>query len=313
MPACITHQLFAERVARLCAQRGFPVYDRDMLALGSQGPDVFFFHRAFPWQRGARGFAAGQAMHKGSPATLLTALRESMHRETVAPDQVKGYMQGFLCHYALDRKVHPFVLYWQEELRRQQPRYGQTPSQYHFRIESALDTRTLRRDTGRRIQDYSLTALVPQDREGRYAAFARLYLPVFRAYLHQPEITMERLMQAPGDMREAMFWMTDRHGCRRALLRGGELLLGKGPLGTSLLRPAGTDDWDYANEAHREWHNPHDPTRRSTAGFDELFEEAAAEAVTMIAGFFAGDDMMDITGDRGFSSDLPGVYDNKER
>lgn len=312
MPACITHQLFAERVARLCEQRGIPVYDRDMLALGSQGPDVFFFHRAFPWQKGARGFAAGQAMHHSSPAALLTALRESMIKETIAPDAVKGYMQGFLCHYALDRKVHPFVLYWQDELRRQQPAYGKTPSQYHFRIESALDTRTLRRDTGRQIGDYSLTALVPRDKEGRYAAFGRLYLPVFREFLHHTGITLERLIQAPGDMRQAMFWMTDKRGCRRTLLRGGEILLGKGPLGTSLLRPARIDDWDYANEMHREWHNPYDATRRSTASVDELFEDAAEEAVSLIVGFFEGADMMEITEDRGFSSDLSGVYENKE-
>ena len=315
MPACITHYLFARRVLALCEQRQIPVFDRDMAMIGAQGPDVFFFHRAFPWQIGAQGFGAGQAMHRGSAAALMAAFRNSVHAETVAPALVKGYMQGFLCHYALDRTAHPFVLYWQQELRRQQPHYGKQDHQYHFRIESALDTWLLQRETGRTIRDFSLTTLIPPDRDGRYAAFARLYRPLYRDLLHQPGVSLARLEQAPGDMRQALFWMTDRRGWRRTVLRGAEALLRQGPLGTSLLRPVDTADWDYANEAHRPWHNPYQPQITMTDSFYDLCQQAAAEAVDMIAAFLGGlqeDTPQDVTGDRGFSSNVSGLYENKE-
>lgn len=315
MPACIAHMLFARRVLGLCEACGVPVYDRDLALIGAQGPDVFFFHRAFPWQPGKRGFQAGLDMHRGSPRRLMEAFWDSARRETLHPDYVRGYMQGFLCHYALDRTAHPFILYWQEQLRREQPGYGKTDSQYHFRIESALDTLTLRRETGREVTDFRLTSLIPPDREGRYAAMGRLYQPLYRELLRRPA-TVEQIAQAPGDMRQALFWMTDRHGARRLALRGAETLLHTGPLATSLLRPQRADDWDYANEAHRPWHNPCAPAMRETTSFYDLYEQAAWEAVEMIAAFLdaleTGDSLPDITGDRGFASNRCGEYENKE-
>lgn len=317
MPACITHYVFAQRVLRICERRGIPTYDRDLALIGSQGPDLFFFHRALPWQKGERGFAAGQAMHRGSPAKLMEAFARSVKRETLHPEYAKGYMQGFLCHYALDRAAHPFVLYWQERLRQEQPRYGKTDVQYHFRIESALDTLMLRRETGRLIQDFRLDTLIPPDRDGRWAAIGRLYLPLYRELLHQPEMTAEQIALAPGDMREALWWMTDRRGIRAGAIRVAETLLHKGPLGTSLLRPRSADDWDYANEAHKRWHNPYGPSLTSTDSFYDIYHWAALEAADLIAAFLDAlkqEDrpMAQITGDRGFSSNLCGIYPNKD-
>lgn len=305
MPACITHNLFAKEVGRLCRKQGIPTHDPAMMALGSQGPDVFFFHRAFPWQRGERGFKAGIAMHHASPAKLLSVLYHRAVAETVDPDLMRGYVNGFLCHYVLDRMAHPFVLYWQEELQKQRPQYGHTPSQYHFCIESALDTRTLRRQMGRLISDYDLTSLVPVDDGRRYDAFARLYLPVFGQVLGQWDVTPERLKQAPGDMWEAMFWMTDRYGSRQAILRAGERLFSTGAIATSLLRPLRIDDWDYANESHASWHPPTRPEETTTASFDDLWDAAAKDAVAMIDGFWQTDGsetaMAELTGNIDFS------------
>ncbi len=306
MPACIAHKLFADEVANRCRAKGISVYDERMLAIGSQGPDIFFFHRAFPWQPGKMGFSIGQAMHNTSPAKLFEALRKNMKQETVAPDLVKGYLQGFLCHYALDRVAHPFVLYWQGELQKEQPGYGCNPSQYHFRIESALDAMALERLTGRLTKRFSLTSLVQTDEE-RNAAFARLMAPVMEAYATHP-VPLEKLSKAPGDMRQALFWLTNKHGVKYGVLRCGEAILRKGHIATSLMRPVRIDSWDYANTAHREWHNPYDSTLTSTASFWELFDHAADQAVELITGFFGGEELMNLTRDRGFSSGLMGEY-----
>ncbi|MGI6265078.1 MAG: hypothetical protein ACOYJY_06410 [Acutalibacteraceae bacterium] len=288
MPAVIAHALFARQVLSRCERRGVPVYDRDMALIGAQGPDVFFFHRAFPWEIGKMNFHAGQELHHRHPAAVTDALRQSVRRETVAPDFARGYLQGFLCHYALDRTAHPFILAWQKRLRRDRPGYARSDSAYHFCLESALDTLSLRRFTGRRIGDFSLTGLIPPDRQGRYAAFARLYRPVFWQILDRP-VSERYLALAPGDMRQALFWMTDKRGCRAAVLRGGQRLLGTGAVATSLLRPQTADDWDYANLSHRRWQDPFDPTHTHTADFFALWEKAADEAIELIAALLETD------------------------
>ena len=115
-------------------------------------------------------------------------------------------------------------------------------------------------------------------------------------------------------MRRVLRLMTDRSGLRRRwILRPVEAVSGRAHFASALLRPADTSDWDYANEAHRPWHNPDDPALTSTDSFFDLYELAAAEAEDMITAFRAalptGQPMIEITQDRGFSSDLPGRYD----
>ncbi len=79
------------------------------------------------------------------------------------------------------------------------------------------------------------------------------------------------------------------------------------------MRPADTGDWDYANESHARWVNPFDEAYESTDSFFELYDLAACEATDMILAFLDalpdGASMADITQDRGFASDLPGVYE----
>ena len=52
MPAYCTHYIFAcELLPALTELAGFDL-NRDAVMLGTQGPDVFFFHRIAPWMPG---------------------------------------------------------------------------------------------------------------------------------------------------------------------------------------------------------------------------------------------------------------------
>ena len=317
MPAMVAHYLFAQRVFSNLHKIGIPVTDRAAANIGAQGPDIFFFHRVLPWQLGTSYVREGQRMHKISPARLFDAFRSMINRQTDAQkhDVMLSYVEGFFCHYALDRAAHPFILYWQEHLREEQPRYGTTDSQYHFRIESALETMTLRRETGRLMRDFSLTTVLPTDRQTDFLTIGRLYQPVFAALLGSADATAEHIALAPGDMRQALLFMTDKSMIRQRLIHPLERLVRKGHIGTSLLRPLDTGDWDYANEAHRLWTNPFDDAYSSNDSFFDIYELAAAEATDMITAFLeglsSGTSMVAITQDRGFSSDLPGIYEIK--
>ena len=317
MPAMVTHYLFERRVAAILKKEGHPVADRELAEIGAQGPDIFFFHRVMPWQRGVSHVPEGKKLHKISPARLFEGFREVINR-TEEPDRTRmiGYVQGFFCHYALDRAAHPFVLYWQDRLAKEQPDYGTTPNQYHFRIESALDTLTLRRETGRLMKDFNLTTVLPPDTDGRQIVVGRLFKPLFDHLLGTVDAQVKNISLAPADMRQALFFMTDRAMLRqKLLLRPVERLSRHGHFASSLMRPLDTGDWDYGNEAHREWHNPFDASYTSRDSFADLYDLAAAEAADMIRAFVQalpeGISMREITQDRGFSSDLPGIYEIK--
>ena len=313
MPALITHYQFALRVLARLKQAGKPPADRDAFLLGAQGPDLFFFHRVLPWEPGKSFAREGSKMHKLSPARIFAAFRAEIDRAK-EPERrlLLSYVEGFFCHYALDRTAHPFVLYWQSALRKEQPDYGVSDHTYHFRIESALDTLVLRRETGRLIRDFKLTGVLPKERAEVSAAIGRLYCPLFADWFGI-ETTSAHLAHAPADMRRILALMTDRRHLRQKLvIRPIEVIGRHGHFASSLLRPENAADWDYANEAHRLWENPADPGLKSRDSFYELYALAAAEAEDMILAFLEAPadrvTMEGITQDRGFASDLPGIY-----
>lgn len=313
MPAMVSHTHFALRVFAKLKKAGITVADRDTAMIGAQGPDIFFFHRKFPWMRGDSLAAIGSCLHRHSPARLFEGFRHVLDEHEGDPERAAmlGYVEGFFCHYALDRAAHPYILWAQQTLQREQPAYGIKPNQYHYRIESALDTMVLRRDTGRLISQLSLPELMPADNGTAYRAVGTLYADLLD-HLMGKKLSTAVLAQPAADMRQALYFMNDRYLVRRKALRTVESLWGKGAFATSLLRPADTADWDYANQAHAQWENPFDPRYTSSQSFFDLYDEAVDEAVDMIAAFLAalsdGGSMQDITQDRGFSSDLPGIY-----
>lgn len=315
MPAATAHYLFALRVFSKLKKAGCPVADRDMALIGAQGPDIFFFHRVMPWQRGESYAAVGLRLHHMSPARLFEGFR--MVYNTHPSPEALGYVQGMFCHYALDRAVHPYVGWAQRELQTQQPAYARRPNFYHHRVESALDTLTLRRETGRSMAGYDLSAALPPDRGGHDAAVGALYRELLFLLFGQT-VSESSAAKAPEDMRRVLKMLNDPSALReRLLLRPAEKLSGRGRFVTPLLRPRDTSDWDYANARHAPWSNPFDPKQVGAYSYYDLFDEAADEAADMVLQFAASlpsrRPMQEITQDRGFYSDLPGVYDSEPK
>ena len=319
MPSLVTHHLFAARVLAKLKKNGIQVNQPDAAYIGAQGPDIFFFHRALPWQLGDSLTMVGSRLHRSSPARLLECFRAALNTEaTQNPneyDTMLSYCIGFFCHYAIDRTAHPYVIWAQSLLKQQEPAYGTSSKEYHYRIESALDTILLRRETGRLMSGFFLPNALPKDKNNLYFTIGRFYqMVLLRMYgLH---FTADNLALAPGDMRHTLHFLNDPSTLRQKLiLRSYEKVFNKGHQATSLLRPAETDDWDYANKAHAEWRNPFDTKYSSTDSFFDLYEYAASEAADMITEFLhalpCGKSMQEITQDRGFSSDLPGVYEER--
>ena len=110
MPAMITHYLFAQRVFAKCRQAGIPVVHPDAALIGAQGPDIFFFHRVMPWQRGVSYARQGSLLHKRSPARLFEAFREVLNRESGQRDQMPGICGGLFLPLCLGSQRSPLRL-----------------------------------------------------------------------------------------------------------------------------------------------------------------------------------------------------------
>lgn len=137
MPACYTHIRTARNAA---IHADLAIFNRKAFYLGTCGPDLFFYYRA--WNR--HPFpdlpALGRRLKKEQcGAFILSLLR---HAQSAAQ---KGYVLGFLCHYATDTVTHPYVHF----LTQSRQLYAHTPCG-HKKYETALDSFLYEKDTGKR-------------------------------------------------------------------------------------------------------------------------------------------------------------------
>jgi len=293
MPAMIAHHQIGRRV--LAETEDLGTIDRAAFLLGTQGPDILYFFRAYPWLIGENGLPYGNALHEASPSALMDALWHAVQQ--MPPEDrpiAESYALGFLCHYAVDRTVHPFVCAMQERMMKEDPSYATDSNPYHYRIESALDTILYTRETEKNVRRFSLVSLVPPQSDRQDAVIGRVMALLIRHVLHKPTDGM-RLSLLRADMRHSMWWMTDHTGFKKMALRTMEILLRKDAWYSSLVRTPHVAWYDFANTRHEAWGNG------DTADLFELCDRSVALTQDLIRRWRLGEPGMVLTGNIDFS------------
>ncbi len=158
MPAFATHCVFALELAEELQKTADIKLNKSALLIGAQGPDIFFFHRALPWQSGKTLRKVGSAMHRADPALLFDKLYE--YCETAENKSVaKSYAFGFILHYSLDRICHPFVYFLQNRITQRNEK--ENPHCAHNTVEYSLDSLMISRYFGeKRPKGFDTAALL---------------------------------------------------------------------------------------------------------------------------------------------------------
>ncbi len=156
MPALYAHLRFGEQVLQTLPDnlqsilREYP----QAFALGTQGPDILFYHHPMK-KNEIRKY--GTALHALSAREVFTSAGE---KYSEADKPYTAYLCGFLCHFTLDLFCHPFI-------------DGSTSDALsHGKIESEFDKFLLRKD-GRDIRGYN-TATPIQDENGACESASKL-------------------------------------------------------------------------------------------------------------------------------------------
>lgn len=235
---------------------------------GLQGPDPLFF-------LSATGPAGGR-MHRGAPEGMTAAMLRQLLTLPEGPARrtAAAWMAGFLCHYALDRTVHPYVLSQTEGMALRMP--GARGNACHYQVETDMDIDLLllagqrmgQLDPGRGM------ALMPWQKEiiaGMLEAGAAEKGTVL------PRTVIRRSMENMAAAQQLIF-----RGGRPVwgLARGLETVLGKRGQYTGHIK-ARRPRWDSLNLGRAGWMDPwRGETRRETV--PELLGQAAEELLPML-------------------------------
>ena len=285
MPAYCTHYIFAcELLPALTELAGFDL-NRDAVMLGTQGPDVFFFHRIAPWMPGRSQRKIGSRLHRAKPGDILDAMAEYCTRCSTEKDIARSYAYGFILHYALDRQCHPFVYAKQQELADSGSPLHK--SALHNIVEMSMDAVLLHEKLHMddpRCFDTAVT--VPDDPAVLDEVARLLSFTVYRVL--GKRLQPQDARRALTDTKAMQRLLRDANGSKARIVGGIETILspftGNFRL-TSMLRPKDLEKAKkYGNIENRNWRSPYAPGVRTESFFD-LYRLAKAPAQEMIRGF----------------------------
>lgn len=305
MPAIMTHDFFGQDAygPALQAVGLYTPDERDAFLLGNQGPDPLFYLRVIP--PFAEFAHLGATMHHVPPSTVLLALRQGVDE---LPEQSKpvgrAYLAGFVCHYLLDRAMHPLVYFWERGLcSAGVDGLDETDSGIvHAEIERDLDEMVLYAKRNQTVAVYHPFEEVLRGRDEMLYVVGDVYYRTMAEAIGEDEPTLNRVFPLAVDcfrIVQRLFWSPNQG---KAGLLGkveGPILHNRYSLARAMshrARAEATSDFD--NREHRPWRDPfgadvrtdsfwdiYDAALEQVAGAIEVvlsdsFDEAAARALT---------------------------------
>lgn len=304
MPGIITHYCCAERVLKMLEGSDINIH-RDSFIWGAQGPDVFFFHRFFPWDKGVKLMEYGTRLHDESPVLLFEVMRNYMKTKPALYDETLSYELGMMCHYALDRRAHPFVNAGVEAMQES----GEFPKTFncHGQIETSLDIIMLRSELGITPVDFDLRTASPKNDDTR--TVMELFYKYVLRYRFGVDADAKAISQLYPDTIRMFGLLNNRLLIKKPIIEFGEKLAGrKGSISVQLRGITEGDDYDYANIEKLPWANPQKKSEERNDSFFEIFESACDDSVKLIKGYIEALDsdmtMDELTDNLSFSHGL---------
>lgn len=277
----VSHHVFGAQalqsfpVTALHAARQYPVCFR----WGCQGPDPLFFRSI---ALGSPLHKLGNRMHSEKTDELFFALSRAVQCLTGQAHLIaSAYFYGFLCHYALDSEIHPYVYCRQEQLRAADPQLN--ASAVHCQIESDIDYLLHEQtygETPTHFEPDSYYRLQPTEK----AILAAVLHAVLRRVYHA-DVPLGELRGSFDDMLAWQRFLFSNHPALYRSAQRIEQIAGRGAILTAHMKQA-RPTWDCLNEGHEPWRNLWHPGEVRTDSVAELFDQAQVRACAL-AGRYA--------------------------
>ena len=293
MPAILTHDFFGRDAADgVSSQVNLMSKDaHDAFMLGNQGPDPLFYLVIEP--RISKQSRVGNLMHHARPAKLLSSLKDALSMLTSAERPVgEAYAAGFLCHYLLDRSMHPLVYANQfsitdagiENLDRSDG------SIVHAEIERELDEMVLFEKRHETVATYRPYREVLHASDGVLAIIDKLYF-YMNLWTYSRTLEMDTYSRAVKSFRllQRAFWSpSGRLSSSLAVVDRAVSHTRYSLVKAMSHRVRASAEAEFANQDHNPWTNPF-TDETTTDSFWDLYEEALDQVFDSMALFFSNE------------------------
>lgn len=264
MPADYTHYIFADKLIKKDYKK--------IATLASQGPDIFFFYglALIPRKKGKEVRHFGHLLHNINPLNVYSYLIDySLKQDKKTQNILLSFTKGFIYHYTLDRKIHPFVL---DKTDYNNPNKKKKKiSIEHQYLETSIDT-LLEEIEGYKLEPNSMYDIPIEQVTLVSVMLSNMAKEVFNV----DYIKDDTYLKAFKDYRKIKKILYSKRGKKKKIF---DIFFKNTPLGSMSHPLKVKDDYkDALNKKREIWINPNDKKKRTDTVL-ELFENAKFDAL----------------------------------
>lgn len=299
MPAFSTHYIFAKEMLAAVKEISDFEINEEAFFYGAQGPDIFFFHRVFPWMIGKPLRKTGSLLHRSKPSDIFESMRKYCIKSSKKSIAL-SYVCGFILHYALDRNCHPYVYFLENKITEKNRLTN--PHTAHNIVEFSMDSYLLNKRMGIKNPEKFDTAQTLGGSDDVIREIGKL-LSYTVGKVTQTKITPHQAETALRDLKYIQKLTLDKYGVKRFFLTILETLLApfsKNFKFTAMMRPRDLEkSKKYGNIDNKIWQSPFNDGKRNES-FEELFELSKKDAKRMLCAFNSGENCKTFTDNLSF-------------
>ena len=267
-----THILVADKILENLDDdlKGSLKDHKNVFFLGAQGPDIFFYHRIFPWYKKSKLKRIGDQVHSEkvndffmSGLKHIESMPASDHKRIL-----KAYFLGFMTHYAVDIHTHPYIFYYSGH------EGGYNHKYYEVFLDTCMAYKTdfVYAPTHRKIKTNKKEKII----------IGNFLSSVLREVFALEDVSKD-ISQALGDMTLVLAMLYDRRHIKRPLLNKiDDMTQSKGKIKTAVFPMKLEDTIDYLNNEHDQWFHPCKPHNPSRASFEDLLDQSVEYGVNLL-------------------------------
>lgn len=279
IPNVVTHGLMAldvyNKLKSSSVQSAIKKYPKSYL-LGSNGPDILFYYKVFPWQNqdeNKRVSKFGNRVHSEHINDFYSYALDFIHRveDPVRKEILISYIAGHLMHWSLDAIAHPFVFYRSGEIANE-------TKYWHYRYESMIDSLMVTYYKRRQLSDLKAKRFVDvssQERRIIASFYQRVLDDVFDINVESKVID-----SAIVSFKQILNFLYDPHNISTKLIQKMEKEAWA--FSSHVVNSRIDAEYDVLNLKKEVWSNPTDIKETSKLSFIELYETSVEVGVKLI-------------------------------
>lgn len=267
------HSRLAEDVIRELDQET----NEQIVFLGAQGPDPLSYHVLHKSRAQYRSYA--NAMHATNTRDLLRNLvHYTKQHQTI---ETYSFLIGFLCHYALDVTMHPYVFYHSGVWNPNKPETRKYRG-LHLRFERSMDAKLIEQETNKKARLFQMRAKYIPVKHSKEAINKQMGDVINKAFqIKDGEEIYSSSVKAMYNV--VRYFNTDRFGVKKAIFRVIDVFHRNNHLYMRDLSFFHRDlSYDFLNANHNTWYHPvtNEPHNESVM---ELYDQGKNFAIDLIS------------------------------